>query len=174
MITIQCTKKLAEELPVTLSDKEKMVSQPLYRWHAHLIILNRRKCVAVMNNVTRYNFILYGLKKADFKRFDQILLEKISENLIADGIAQSLIQKYFYHAGEATFTQTSDRSIISQLNDMILLARYDMDNNVREMGVEELNQINRLSNQYPMSKLPQIFPRDAMQYALENLSMANT
>ncbi|MFD2087306.1 DUF6933 domain-containing protein [Brevibacillus brevis] len=174
MITIQCTKKLAEELPVTLSDKEKMVSQPLYRWHAHLILLNRRKCVAVMNNVTRYNFIIYGLKKADFTRFDQIFLEKISENLIADGIEQSLIQKYLRHASEATFTQTSDRSIISQLNDMIYLARYDMDNNIRQIGVEELNQINRLSNQYPMSKLPQIFPRDAMQHALENLSMVNT
>ncbi|TKI57408.1 hypothetical protein E8L90_19190 [Brevibacillus antibioticus] len=128
----------------------------------------------MMNNVTRYNFILYGLKKADFKRFDQIFLEKLSENLIADGIEQSLIQKYLYHAGEATFTQTSDRSIISQWNDTILLARYDMENNVREIGVEELNQINRLSNRHPMSKLPQIFPRDEMQHALENLSMANT
>lgn len=60
----------------------------------------------VMNNVTRYNFVMYGLKKGDFNRFNQLVKEKIAENLLADGIAQTRIEKYLQNIGEATYTET--------------------------------------------------------------------
>lgn len=93
-------------MKVTVSDKERIVAEPLYRWHAHLFFCQRRKCVLVMNNVTRYNFVMYGLKKGDFNRFNQLVKEKIAENLLADGIAQTRIEKYLQNIGEATYTET--------------------------------------------------------------------
>lgn len=123
----------------------------------------------VMNNVTRYNFVMYGLKKADFNRFDQLVKEKITENLLAEGIAQTLIEKYLQNIGEATYTETSDRSILSQMNDMIWIAQYDMDRNMRESNELGIDQVNRFLNDYIMTKLPQLYPRQAMLEALENL-----
>ncbi|PSJ86777.1 hypothetical protein C7R93_27995 [Brevibacillus fortis] len=122
-----------------------------------------------MNNVTRYNFVMYGLKKADFNRFDQLVKEKITENLLAEGIAQTLIEKYLQNIGEATYTETSDRSILSQMNDMIWIAQYDMDRNMRESNELGIDQVNRFLNDYIMTKLPQLYPRQAMLEALENL-----
>ncbi|WP_412679230.1 DUF6933 domain-containing protein [Brevibacillus formosus] len=168
-MTFQCTKKLIAELKVTVSDKEKIVSEPLYRWHAHLFVYQRRKCVLVMNNVTRYNFVMHGLKREDFNRFDQLVKEKIAENLLAEGVTQTLIEKYLQNVGEATYTETSDRSILSQMNDMIWIAQDDMDRNMRESNELGIDQVNRFLNDYIMTKLPQLFPRQAMLEALENL-----
>ncbi|PSK12637.1 hypothetical protein C7R92_07985 [Brevibacillus porteri] len=123
----------------------------------------------MMNNETRYNFVMHGLKRADFNRFDQLVKEKIAENLLAEGIAQTLIEKYLQNVGEATYTETSDRSILSQMNDMIWIAQDDMDRNMRESNELGINQVNRFLNDYIMTKLPQLFPRLAMLEALENL-----
>ncbi|WP_412915289.1 DUF6933 domain-containing protein [Brevibacillus sp. 179-C 1.1 NHS] len=168
-MTFQCTKKLIAELKVTVSDKEKIASEPLYRWHAHLFVHQRRKCVLVMNNVTRYNFVMYGLKKAEFNRFDQLVKEKIAENLLAEGIGQSLVEKYLQNVGAAAYTETSDRSILSQMNDMIWIAQEDMDRNMRESNELGLDKVNQFLNDYIMTKLPQLFPRKAMMEALEEL-----
>ncbi|MED1797461.1 hypothetical protein P4V60_02460 [Brevibacillus porteri] len=112
---------------------------------------------------------MHGLKRADFNRFDQLVKEKIAENLLAEGIAQTLIEKYLQNVGEATYTETSDRSILSQMNDMIWIAQDDMDRNMRESNELGINQVNRFLNDYIMTKLPQLFPRLAMLEALENL-----
>ncbi|CAI8828086.1 hypothetical protein EMIT07CA2_240033 [Brevibacillus sp. IT-7CA2] len=134
-----------------------------------MFVFNRRKCVLLMNNVTRYNFIIYGLKKADFNRFDQLVKEKIAENLIAEGISQTLVEKYLQNVGEATYTETSDRSIIGQMNEMIWIAMDVMDQNVRETDDLGIDGVNRFLNDFIMSKLPQLFPRVAMIEALENV-----
>lgn len=123
----------------------------------------------VMNNVTRYNFVMHGLKREDFNRFDQLVKEKIAENLLAEGVTQTLIEKYLQNVGEATYTETSDRSILSQMNDMIWIAQDDMDRNMRESNELGIDQVNRFLNDYIMTKLPQLFPRQAMLEALENL-----
>lgn len=66
MFTLQCTKKLESELGMMDFVAVPTAVDPLFGWHAHLFLLNRRKCVLVMNNETRYNFVLHGLKKQDF------------------------------------------------------------------------------------------------------------
>jgi hypothetical protein len=47
-----------------------------------------------MNNETRYNFVIFGLKKEDFKRFDSMIVESIVENLLDDGVSPVLIDHY--------------------------------------------------------------------------------
>lgn len=150
-------------------DKDKIVSEPFYSWHAHLFVYQRRKCVLVMNNVTRYNFIMVGLKKAEFNRFHLLMKEKIAENLIAEGFAQSLVEKYMEKIGEPTYTQTSDRSLIGQMNEMIWFAEMKMDHIEREIDDVEIDRVNRFLNDCVMTKLPQAFPRVAMREALEKL-----
>jgi hypothetical protein len=73
MLTIQCSKKLINELKINISNEKPLQSVPLYSWNSHLFLFNRKKCVIVMNNLTRYNFILTGLKRAEFIKYDQIV-----------------------------------------------------------------------------------------------------
>lgn len=148
MLTLQCTKKLAAELKVTLANEKQTISSSLYSWHAHLFLSNRRKCVLLMNNETRYNFVLYGLKREDIKRFEQLVSEKIVENLLADGIEQSLVDKYFQLGLELSYAPTSDRSILGQINEMIMVAKDELEANISETNDPTVEQVNRLLNRY--------------------------
>jgi hypothetical protein len=168
MITIQCTKKLAAELKVPVSN-EKIHSRLLFSWHAHLFLFNRRKCVLVMNNETRYNFVLYGLKKDDFKRFDELIIESMTENLIADGMEQSLVYKYLQDHRQVNYAPTSDRSILGQINEMIMIAQYEMGGNVSENNDPDIEQVNRFLNRFVFFKLPKLYSGETMHEALQNL-----
>lgn len=166
MITIQCTKKLAAQLDVPLANEKPEYSNPLYCWHAHLFSFNRRKCVLVMNNETRYNFVMFGLVKADFKRFGELIVKQISSNLLADGMEQALVDKYLQKYGEVSYTPTSDRSIIGQINEMIMVAQYEMEGNIIESGDPEIDQVNRMLNKFVFLKLPKLYSGETMHDAI--------
>jgi len=63
MLQIQCTKKLADQLNLKTSQDQLKVDSVLYSWHAHLFLYKRQTYSLVMNNRTRYNFILGSLSK---------------------------------------------------------------------------------------------------------------
>lgn len=154
MITIQPTKKLAAELDIPSFREMMGDSNPFYCWHAHLFTFHRRKCVLVMNNKTRYNFVIFALVKADFKRFSDVIREHISRNLLDDGMEQSLIDRYLNICEEVSYTTTSSRSILSQMNEMIRVAQFEMEGNMDEFGDPQIYQVNRLLNRYVMLQLP--------------------
>ncbi|MGG4146803.1 hypothetical protein ABEW34_27205 [Paenibacillus algorifonticola] len=171
MFTLQCTKKLESELGMMDFVPVPTAGDPLFGWHAHLFLLNRRKCVLVMNNETRYNFVLHGLKKQDFKRFHELVAESIAENLLADKADKQVIERYMQSADAFSFTKTSDRSIISQINDMILIIKhmhqYDMEEK-GEIHDRWFYELNREINKVPMLKLPLAYSGETMLEALNN------
>lgn len=171
MITIQCTKKLASELGVPLLIEKPKHSNPLYCWHAHLFSFSRRKCVLVMNNETRYNFVMFGLVKVDFKRFDDLIVKQISDNLLADGMEQVLVDKYLLNCGDVSYTPTSDRSIIGQINEMIMVAQYEMEGNIDEYGDPKIDQVNRFLNRFVILKLPKLYSGETMYDALQYIDV---
>lgn len=162
MLIIQCTKKLSDELKADISKVKPRVTNPLYSWHAHLFLWNRRKCVLVMNNKTRYNFVLFGLKKNDFKRFDDIVVQAITENLSADGIGEGIIKKYIQNCTEVSYTATSDRSIISQINEMIMASEHRMREDKLDGIKTDIYELNRWLNRYIMMKLPKLYAGETM------------
>lgn len=168
MITVQCTKKLAAELGVALLNEKPKHSKPLFGWHAHLFSFNRRKCVLVMNNETRYNFVMFGLVKADFKRFGDLIVKHISDNLLADGMEQDLVDKYLQNCGDVSYTPTSDRSIIGQINEMIMVAQDEMEDYIDEFGDPGIDQVNRFLNRFLFLKLPKLYSGVTMHDALQN------
>jgi hypothetical protein len=169
MLTIQCTKKLQAELKVPLPSGKPINYQSLLCWHSHLFLFNRRKCVLAMNNETRYNFVIFGLKKDSFNRFDEIIFENISANLLADGMDKALIDTYLQDHRQINYTPTSDRSIIGQINDMIMIAQYEMERNMNEVNDPDIEQVNRFLNRFVMLKLPKLYAGETMHDALQRL-----
>lgn len=169
LLTIQCTKKLQETLKVPMSDLTDLNNDPLYSWHAHLFLFKRKKCVLVMNNVSRYNFLLFGLKASDFKQLDQIVMEEMKCNMVADGIDELTVQKYMKNCQSVTYTKTSERTIISQINEMISVVKYWMELREHEGKAINIDEINRKLNRFVMLRLPKSYSGETMKDELQHL-----
>jgi hypothetical protein len=107
-----------------------------------------------MNNLTRYNFILRGLKKDNFKAYDQMVVTAIRDNLLAEGASKEQVDKYMENCSTTMYLPTNDRSIISQMNEMIRVIGY-WNSIDKEQGIEtDMEEINRRLNSFVMLKLP--------------------
>lgn len=166
MLTIQCTKKLADELKINVVKVKPLVLNPLYAWHAHLFFIQRHKCVLVMNNHTRYNFLMYGLKKADFNNFDNIVIDAIRENLLFDGNDESIVEKYMQGCGQVIYTATSDRSVVGQINEMRFAIEYHFEDDRVDGKETDISELNRWLNKFIMSKLSLGYSGETMKLAL--------
>ena len=111
---IRCTKKLLVELKV--EPESVTEDNPLFSWHANLIMVNRRKVVVLMNDHNRYAVVLYGLKAKDFKRFAEIALQGIRETFQGEGISDKVIDQYLLRTGEVSMTKTKDRTSVARMN----------------------------------------------------------
>lgn len=173
MFVIQCTKRLLEELKIDIEKETMPISNPIFLWHSHLFLLNRKKCVIVMNNKTRFNFILFGLKRADFINFNSIVLRGIEENLLAEGISDDIIDKYLEGCNKVTYATSSDRSIISQMNEMKRNIEYIFKRDKAE-GVEtDIQELNRWLNRFVMLKLAKLYSGETMKEELMELFSSN-
>lgn len=114
---IHCTKKLLAELkmkPDTNVENEEW--EPLFSWHANVIVINRRKTVVLVNDENRYTVVLHGLKAKDIKMLDQLIFQAIKETFQAEGIKDEIIEKYLSHSKAITFSKTKDRTLVSRMN----------------------------------------------------------
>lgn len=166
MLILECTKKLADELKANLQNIIPIGSDALYSWHANLFIYNRRKCAILMNNRTRFCFILYGLKKEHFKDLDKVVLDAIAENFTAEGIEQAVTEKYIQESCNILYTKTSDRSTLGQMNDMVYMAvhvyfeRYLMEDKLNQI------EVNKTLNRVPMVKWKYCYGFEGMREEL--------
>lgn len=149
MLTIQCTKKLMDYINKNISVKPD-IQDKLFSWHAHLFIIQRKKYILIMNNQSRYNFVLGPLLKKDVKHLDELIIDGIRDNLKADGIEQSMIDEYLIQVNEFSYTKTSDRSIIGQINDCIFYVEVIQ----AADGELDITKVNRRLNEFVMLKLP--------------------
>lgn len=162
MLSLECTKKLRDELKRDIPKNQDTTPDPFYSWHSHLFFLNRKKCVIVMNSLTRYNFIMLGLKKEDFKAYDERVIAGIRENLLADGAPLEQVDAYMKACDQITWSPTSDRSIVSQMNEMIRSIEYWNSIDKCE-GIEPNSaEINRKLNKFVMLKLPMYYSGETM------------
>lgn len=114
---IQCTRKLLNELKI--KEVSHFEQDPLFSWHANVIMTNRRKTVVLVNDQNRYIIVLYGLLAKDFKKLDELILQAIPEVFRAEGIREEVIDQYIEHAPSITFTKTKDRTSIARMNKSI-------------------------------------------------------
>lgn len=117
---IQCTKKLLDELKMKPEPHAEGYPQnPLLAWHANLIMIDRKKAVALVNDKNRYMVILYGLKAKDFKKLDELIPQAIREVLLEEGISEGIIDNYLTQSGSPVFTKTKDRTSVARMNTSI-------------------------------------------------------
>ena len=115
---LSCTKKLADALKIKVFEVVPIRRNPLFEWHANLFVYQRRKGVIVMNNLTRYCVVLYGLKAEHFKKIDELVLSAIEQTFRAEGFSDEVISDYMRTSSQVVYAKSSDRSILGQLVDV--------------------------------------------------------
>ena len=115
---ISCTKKLADALKIKVFEVVPIRRNRLFEWHANLFVFNRRNGVIMMNNLTRYSVVLYGLKADHFKKFNELVLSAIEQTFRSEGFSDEVISNYVRTGAQMIYAKSSDRSILGQLNDV--------------------------------------------------------
>ena len=114
---IKATKKLLDELKVIPCEISEVPS--FFSWHANITTVNRRKAVMLINDATRMPVLLYGLKAAEFKRLDTLIIDAIKETILAFGIDEVLVGKYITESGAITYTKTDNKGVIGNMNQLV-------------------------------------------------------
>ncbi|MFC3201671.1 DUF6933 domain-containing protein [Alteromonas oceani] len=105
-MNIHCTKKLMAKLPFEESPAVEYLSEPaqrLFNWHANLITIQRKQCVILVNDATRYAVFLPSMTKPELKHIEQHFHDVFVNSLIKAGLEFPLIEVAAKHLHEARF-----------------------------------------------------------------------
>lgn len=139
---ICCTKKLQDQISIDIEPVEE--TDDIFCWSANLITLNRRKTVVVVNDYSRFGFVLYGLKAKDFKNIESLILEGIKRTLAGEKIKPEIIENYIEKANEIKFTKTRGPRYVARINKACELVGYfseelDQDKIYQDLLTRRLN-----------------------------------
>lgn len=133
MIHLYCTQKLIAKLPVTQgllpegeqlqtsiieSGSEIILNNPLSGWHANLLTLQRRNCVLLVHNQTRFPVFMIGLTKPDFSAFDYHFADCFMNTLLKIGANEEQMQSAQDLLAPVSIHKSNDRSVQGTLNQM--------------------------------------------------------
>jgi hypothetical protein len=99
----------------------------LFTWYAHTIKLKRKNCVVLMNSASRFNIILYGLRAADFSKFENNVTQYIREALESYCLSPEIIDAYLKDCGEVMPAKNTSRHDTSRLNKVTENLRFSYD-----------------------------------------------
>ena len=168
-LLISCTKKLADALKIKVFEVVPLRRNPLFEWHANLFLFNRRKGVILMNNLTRYSVVLYGLNVEHFKKINELVLSAIEQTFRAEGFSDEVISTYMRTGSQVIYAKSSDRSILGQLTDVQYHFEWRIDEWEPIDSIFLIN-ISKELNRIPLGKLMNYnFAVDLLQEALKKL-----
>lgn len=137
-----CTKKLQDELGLVCQGG--LENNDLFCWSAHLITVNRRKTLVIVNDSNRFGFVLHGLKAKDFNKLNEYVIQGIRNCLRAEKIKDEIIEMYLKTAGELIFSKTRGKKYVARLNKAC--ERVDVFNDRLDLNILFQTTINRYLN----------------------------
>lgn len=120
---LHCSQKLAAKLPgVSAVPLEE--TSPLGSWHGHLFTLDRRQCVMLCHDATRYVLFLPGLRKTDFAELGSTWFRPLYlATLAMFDCPDTQIRKVELALGPMRFDTATDRSVQGSLR----VAKQDLE-----------------------------------------------
>ncbi|MBB1488634.1 DUF6933 domain-containing protein [Oceanospirillum sediminis] len=132
MIHIHCTKKLFDKLPldddgrlpvknsaVLQSDSQVVAGQnPLSDWQGNLITLQRRNCILLVHEATRFPLLLPCLTKPDYRNLQWLFEDVLMNTLLKMGVSEQQMDTASRLLEPLVLDNRSDRSVMGTLNQM--------------------------------------------------------
>lgn len=150
-MNLQLTKTLIDTIKPTLSDIKIENYSPIENYHCNLLKFGRENVLLITNDETLYSFIIFGLKSKDFKNIEEVIRESVFKLLVDDGFPQHQFEKILSSMTSFNYTKSSNRSVISSMNDMKKNIEIWLDRDGYEIN-ERINDIPFKKNGYEKSK----------------------
>lgn len=129
MIKLHCTKKLLAKLPTdeqgylslsrthdTLERKESHAPSPLSGWHANLLTIQRRNCVLLIHDTTRFPLFIPALTKPGFAKLDYWFGDALMNTLMKCGASGEQMEHAWAAVERLQIDTQCDRSVQGTLN----------------------------------------------------------
>ncbi len=145
MITIHCTKKLLSRLPVGVGEQLRSeysnhfaandaTPTLLSGWHGNLVTLQRRQCVLLVHDKTRFPVFIPAVVKQDFAEFDYRFADSFMNTLLKTGVEDEVMKLAVSQLAPIMIEQTIDRSVLGTINNMIQQVQFTIDDNEIEIA----------------------------------------
>lgn len=130
MITLHATKKLLTKLPIGKNgslpnqsefhdpEKPNLANNPLSGWHGNLLTLQRRNCILLVHDATRFAVVMTCLKKEDFANLDWWFVDSFMNTLLKCGANDAQMQAAHNHLEPLVIDTNCDRSVQGTMNQM--------------------------------------------------------
>jgi hypothetical protein len=167
MPLIRCTRKLLTEMEGHVSSSAELAhAAQLGDWYAHLLRIDRKKCVIFTSERTLLTFLAVGLNRDSIRDYATLFQGGLRQLLESEGFAPGDVDRVLDEYQELTLQPTTDRSVLGSLNDLARMAEalIQLDGGLRGC---DLGAINHELNQTPMSRLQMASPLATTRRLLE-------
>jgi hypothetical protein len=125
---------------------------PLGDWYAHLLWIERKKCILFTNELTLFNFIALDVKKAGLADMNTFFRENLRRGLEAIGIVGASASKLLLTLNDITISKTTNRSVLGSMNDYAFQYRVYVETQGGLHRCDILDMISSI-NETPMSAI---------------------
>jgi len=117
MLALRFTQKLLKDMnaaPVELGEVD-----PLFSWHVNILQL-RRKHLIFINDSSRLCLVIEGIRSSQLGKLQEKFKAELKEYSLLEGVRKSIIDQYFFEAGEIRIGKTNNKSVLGTMNEMSL------------------------------------------------------
>ena len=172
MPLIRCTRKLLTEMEARVaSAAEPAQAARLGDWYAHLLRIDRKKCVIFTSERTLLTFLAVGLDRDAIRDYAALFQDGLRRLLESEGFAPGDVDRVLDEYQELALAPTTDRSVLGSLNDLARMAAAHIE---RDGGLRgcDLGAINHQLNRTPMGRLQMASPLATTRRVLEGGELA--
>ncbi|MCW3792933.1 hypothetical protein OM416_15185 [Paenibacillus sp. LS1] len=119
MIIFKATKTTLKDLnvkPETIEDTDSFFS-----WHVNFFTLYGRKHYVFMNDLSRLSLTVNGIRTNQASKLGSIFKENLEAYMAVEEIPDHLAHYYLEKCNEKTISKTDSRSVISTMNEIMLV-----------------------------------------------------
>lgn len=173
-IYVGITKKFADQIGIKKLYNIDIYSPTINMWHASLKYINRKKCIIFMNDLTRYSFFLYGIKKKDLEHLDNIFYDSLIDNLRFEEFTHEEIMALVDPPGDIELIKTNNRSVNGSITQFFKDLEYyfcaNMNKYIEFEGQMNLRVLNKRLNDTPLCCSDKgFFPIERMKEELKKM-----
>lgn len=128
MITLHATKKLLVKLPLDEAGylcagrearaEQAPIESPLGAWHGNLLVFQRRNCILLVHDRTRFPLFMSCLTKPDFAEFDCLFADTLVKTLLKCGANARQLDAAHRHLAPLQVDTDCNRSVQGTMNQM--------------------------------------------------------
>ncbi|MEN1985705.1 MULTISPECIES: DUF6933 domain-containing protein [Paenibacillus] len=135
MIIFKATQLTLKDLnvkPETIEDTDSFFS-----WHVNFFTLYGRKHYVFMNDCSRLSLTVTGIRTNQASKLAGVFKENLEAYLAVEEVPDHLAKYYLEQCNEKTITKTDSRSVISTMNEIMLVMKSveTEDNDYRDQDI---------------------------------------